>query len=70
MVESPGPNTVTGHEVVALWDYAATGKVMSSGDADVSFQKGARMIVLDVMPNDWLKVQGGMFASAPWHSDS
>lgn len=38
-------------------DYSATGLMMSSGDADLSFHKFDRMVLLETCPNNWIRVE-------------
>jgi RasGEF domain/RasGEF N-terminal motif len=43
--------------VQALYRYAPSGSVMSTGDIDIGFSKGDVMLVLTELPTDWLRVQ-------------
>lgn len=45
-----------GKWVVAKFEYKASGVPMSTGDVDLSFGKGDTMRVVEVCPNNWLKV--------------
>ena len=45
-----------GSIAVALWDYAPKSLRMSTGDIALSMKKGDKMTVVDICPNDWLKV--------------
>jgi SH3 domain len=50
---------VVGTQMATLWDYHEQGFEMSTGDRDVSLAQGDLVVILERLPNDWVRVESG-----------